>query len=138
MAVQNGVQMALLASGVQIAPGFMDGNVKVFAERINLASQPTADTIKVARIPQGSIPLGGIALTDTSLGTAQIALGIAGDTGKYRAAAVLTATDAPELFGVTAGAGEALTAAEEVFITTTVAALPASGILRVFMFYTWG
>jgi hypothetical protein len=79
--------MTLVNAGTPPAPGFVDGGVHVFNEEITLASQPTTDVIEVARLPRGAIPLYGVIETDTSLGTATAAIGIAGTTGKYRAAA---------------------------------------------------
>jgi hypothetical protein len=64
-----------------------------------------------------------------------VAIGIAGTTGKYRAAAVFTATDTPTLFGVTSGLLAPLTAEEIVIITIAAASLPASGNLRTLLAY---
>lgn len=139
MAVLHGQQMTKLrvAPITNPAPGFVDGTVRVFNEEITLASQGTADTIEVARLPKGAIPLYGVLVTTTSLGAAEIAIGVSGSTGKYRAAAAFTTTNTPTLFGVAAGVGEALAAEEIVFITTTTAALPASGTLRVMLVYAF-
>ena len=137
MATQRGTQMTLIAAGTTPNPGFVDGGVKVFNEEIALASQPTTDIIEVARLPKGAIPLYGVIETDTSLGTATVAIGIAGTTGKYRAAATFTATDTPTLFGVGAGIGEVLADEETVIVTIGTAALPASGTLRVMFFYAF-
>lgn len=137
MATQSGTQMTKLNAGTAPAPGFVDGGVHVFNEEITLASQPTTDIIEVARLPRGAIPLFGVIETDTSLGAATVAIGIAGATGKYRAAAVFTATDTPILFGVGAAIGAALTAQETVIVTIAAAALPASGVLRVMFFYAF-
>jgi len=117
------------------APGYVDGTVRCFVEEVTLASQGTTDTIEVARLPKGAVPLYGVLITDTSLGTATVAIGVSGDTGRYRAAAIFTATDTPSLFGPGDEAGEALAAEEIVFITIGTAALPASGSLRVMFFY---
>jgi hypothetical protein len=118
-------------------PGFVHGSVKCFNEEIALASQPTTDVIAVARLPKGAIPLYGVLVTDTSLGTSNIAIGIVGTTGKYRAAGTFTTINAPTLFGVGAAVGEQLQAEEDVIITITTAALPASGTLRVQFFYAF-
>lgn len=119
------------------APGFVDGTVRCFVEEVTLAAQTTADTIEVARLPKGAIPLYGVLSNTVTLGaTAQIAIGITGTTGKYRAAAVKT-TVTPEVFGVSAGLGEALADEEIVFITISVASLAASGTLRVMLVYAF-
>jgi len=139
MAVLYGQQMTKLrvSPTATPAPGFVDGTVRCFVEEITLASQATTDTIEVARLPKGAVPLYGVVETDTTLATAEVAIGITGTTGKYRAAAVLTATNAPALFGVGAAVGEPTADEEIVFITITVAALPASGTLRVMFFYAF-
>jgi hypothetical protein len=66
-----------------------------------------------------------------------VAIGIAGATGKYRAAAAFTATDTPTLFGVGDAVGEALAGEEVVFLTIGAASLPASGTLRVMFVYAY-
>lgn len=136
MAVLRGTQMTLVNSESVHDPGFVDGTVRVFCEEVTLATQTTADTIEVARLPKGAIPLYGVVSTSVTLATAQIAIGITGTTGKYRAAGTLTAVT-PEVFGVNAGIGAAITAEETVFITISVASLPASGTLRVMMVYAF-
>src|SRR5574340_1348419 len=67
-----------------------------------LASQATTDTLVFGNLPAGCTFSHGILLGDTSLGTSTLAIGIAGATGKYRAAATFTATDTPTLFGTAA------------------------------------
>ncbi len=139
MATLYGTQMAKLRVAPQAVPdpGFVDGTVRVFCEEITLSGQPTTDVIEVARLPKGAVPLYGVLLTDTSLGTATVAVGVSGNAGKYRAAAPFTAVDTPDPFGVAAGVGQALGAEETVFITIGTAALPASGTLRVMFFYSF-
>ena len=137
MATQYGTQMTRLNAGTTPAPGFVDGGVRCFCEEIALASQPTTDVIEVARLPKGAIPLFGVIESDTSLGTATVAIGIAGATGKYRAAATFTATDTPALFGAGAAIGGALADGETVIVTIGTAALPAAGTLRVMFFYAF-
>ena len=117
------------------APGFVDGVVQVFNEEITLAAQTTSDTIEVARLPKGAIPLYGVLLSSVSLGSSTLAVGGSGSTGKYRAAATFTTANTPILFGLAAANGEALAAEENVFLTIGAASLPASGTLRVMFFY---
>jgi hypothetical protein len=106
------------------------GDVFVYQATISLASQATTDTIVLAYIPSGNSFLYGLLSTDTSLGSSTIAIGITGTTGKYRAAAVFTATNTPTLTGLVANSANApLAAPETQFITIAVATLPASGIL---------
>lgn len=136
MAVLQGQQMTKLRAAQPTVPdpAFVGGTVRCFVEEVTLATQTTSDTIEVARLPNGAVPLYGVLSTSVTLGTATVAIGITGTTGKYRAAGVLTATT-PEVFGVNAALGEALAAEEIVFITIGTASLPASGTLRVMFIY---
>ncbi len=131
------VRMALLDATPRDYPGVLHvgGKVRVFNEQITLAAEVAGTAIPVAILPQGCVPLFGLVTTSVTLGTAQFSIGVQGSVAKYRAAAVLTTVDAPQLFGVTAGIGDPLAATERVLLTTSVATLPASGTLRVQIFY---
>jgi|GEM_PF-3479987 len=137
MATLHGQQMTKLRVSPRAvpAPGYVDGTVRCFVETVSLASQGTADTVEVARLPKGAVPLYGVLNSDTSLGTSTLAVGVSGDSGRYRAAATFTATDTPTLFAPADEAGAALAAEEIVFLSIGTAALPASGTLRVMLFY---
>jgi hypothetical protein len=125
----------LYAVPVEVADGgVVDGNVRVKRATITLASQATTDTIVIAKAKAGEAFVHGILHASATLGSATIAIGIAGATGKYRAAAVHTAT-VPTFFGVNA-AVEELTADEEIYITIAAAALPSSGRLVVDMYFS--
>lgn len=137
MAVFYGEQNTLLNAGTVLAPGFSSGTVRCFVEEVTMAAQTTSDTIVVAKLPKGAIPLFGILINSATMGaSATVAIGITGNTGKYRAAATKTSIT-PEVFGVTAGLGEPLAADEEVFVTIGAASLPSSGTFRVMMFYAF-
>ena len=139
MTVFYGAQMNKLRNTVpQDLPAVADvhGRVRVFNEKVTLASQTTSDTIEVAKLPKGARVLYGLLTSTVSLGSSTVAIGIGGTTGKYRAAATFTATDTPTAFGVTANIGEPLAAEEILFITIGAATLPGSGTLRVTVFYT--
>lgn len=132
-------QMAKLRNSTPVQlPAVSDvhGRVRVFNETVTLASQTTSDTIEIASLPKGARVLYGVLTTDTSLGSSTVAIGIAGTTGKYRAAATFTAANTPTLFGVTAGIGNGLANDEIVFITIAAATMPSSGTLRVMIFYS--
>jgi hypothetical protein len=117
--------------------GVIGGRVRRYRAAITLASQATTDTIVIGRVPAGSVFAYGVINTDTSLSTSTVAIGVTGATGKYRAAAVFTATNTPTVFGPAAAAFAApLTADEEVFITIAVAALPAAGNLVVDLYFS--
>lgn len=112
------------------------GHVHIQIADIPLAAQASGDTIEVALLPKGARVLNWQLLTDTSLGSATVALGTAASAAKYKAAAVFTTTDTISS-GMLAAAGLAvLTAEETVLLTIAAAALPASGNLRVAMFYS--
>jgi hypothetical protein len=138
MTIYHGTQMTKLRVDPVSTPdpGFVDGGVLVFNEEIILSSQTTTDTIEVARLPKGAIPLLGVIETDTSLGTATIAIGTSVAAGKYRAAATFTVVNTPTLFGVGSAIGEATADEEIVIVSIGAASLPATGTLRVLFFYT--
>lgn len=136
MTVFYGDQQTLVNAGTTLDPGFANGTVRSFTETITLATQTTSDTIVIGTLPKGAIPLYGILINSATLSTATVAIGITGSTGKYRAAAVKTSIT-PEVFGVTASTGVALTADETVFITIGTASLPSSGTVCVSMFYAF-
>ena len=139
MATQYGTQMGRLRNSAPVdlpLAGDVHGRVRVFNEKVLLAAQPTADIVEVARLPKGARVLYGILNSTVSLGSSTLAVGVAGNTGKYRPAAVFTAVDTPTLFVPAAVAGEALTAEDIVILTIATAALPASGTLRVMIFYS--
>ena len=139
----NGLNMTALvaaAGGDKVETKVATGTVRCFSEYVLLAAQAKSKTIGIGYTPAGSVPLYGIIVTDTSLSTAEIAIGSAADPDKYRLSAVLTATDAPELYsrGIapTDGAGDEVSADEELFITNSAtAALPGAGELRNFWHY---
>jgi hypothetical protein len=139
MATTYGTQMTKLRNSSPVEyplAGDVGGRVRCFNERIDLASQPSGDTIEIAKLPKGARVLFGILNTDTSLGSSTLAIGNGTSSGKYRAAATFTSTNTPTFFGVVAGVGEALTAEEIVLATIAAANLPSSGILRIMIFYT--
>lgn len=119
----------------QVDGSVQGGHVRVYREKITLASQTTSDTIVVAYPSAGETFLHGVISTDTSLGSSTVAIGVAGTTGKYRAAAVFTATNTPTVFGVAAAQGVKLTTDETVFITIGAASFPSSGTLIVDLYF---
>lgn len=141
MATFNGRQMGRLAQIPADYPDAADvgGRVRIFNEAIDLAtiaSNVAGDIVNVAKLPKGARVLYGILNSTVSLGTATISVGNATDAAKYRAAAVFTAVNTPTFFGVAANVGAANTAEETVYLTIGVAALPATGTLRVMLFYS--
>lgn len=113
------------------------GVVRVVSDVITLASQASGDVIVIggAKLPKNAQVTKGYLITDTSLGTATIAIGTSASTGKYRAAATFTATNTPTPFGVAAGSLSALADAEQLQVLVGTAALPSSGSLKVIVEY---
>ncbi len=68
-------------------------------------------------------------------GTATIAIGIAGATGKYRAAATYTSADTLTFLSLNAATGAELAAEEQILMTGASAALPSSG--RLLIMFEW-
>jgi hypothetical protein len=112
---------------VNASGGVQGGRVRRFRATIPFAGQAAADTITLARVPAGYTFAYGVINAKATLGaTATIAIGAAGATGKYRVAAVQTATG-PVLFGVAdAVTADPLAAEETVIATIAEAALPTS------------
>lgn len=134
------------------------GKLRAFTNSLTLNSQASATVFGVARIPLPFIFLGIELDTDTSLGSSTIAFGNAasGNSAIYAAAATFTATDTPtpkgkaSLYGTEITSGYdcqtgALTtpqnasgyggAYEDIIMTVGAATLPASGNLRVTVYY---
>ena len=122
---------------VLVIPGAAGGRLRRHRATIDLAAQATIDTITIAQVPKDQAFAFGLLTADTSLGTSTIAVGIAGTTGKYRAALVhTTPLNIPVLFGPLA-AVEGLTAAQEkIFITIAAAALPGAGKLMIDLYFS--
>ena len=112
------------------------GRIRRFRATVPFAGQAAADTVTLAQIPAGYVFAYGVINNTATFGaSATIAIGVAGATGKYRAAAVQTATG-PQLFGVAAAADDApLTAPETVILTVAEAALPTSTAFAVIDLY---
>lgn len=136
MADTNSDVMALVAAGSKVESKYWGGRLRMVQAVVTLAAQAAADTIQLVKLPKGAVVAYGLLHASVSLGgVATIAIGITGATGKYRAAAVHTAT-VPTFFGENAAVGVELTAEEQLFITVAAAALPGAGRLVVQVFYT--
>lgn len=128
------------------------GRRRGFIASIALAAQAAASVIGVARLPVPCVPTDITLLTDTSLGTATIALGDTNAAALFMAAQTLTAVDTPTKVGKTAALGVPLAQGydcvsgnlttyknagsggggyEDMILTTAVAALPGAGNLRI-------
>lgn len=133
MASHNGVQMAKIESSPQVKPDvtFVGGRLRVFNEQVVYSGQASGDTITVGRLPKGAIPLYFIINTDTSTGTASLAVGDGTTSNKFANASTYTSTNSPTFVGKQAPGAAELTAETDVILTIGAAALPSSGNLSV-------
>ena len=131
-------QVSAVASGYRPAASVYGARLKRLRATITLASQTTSDTLLLGMLPAGATFAFGKLTTSVSLGSSTLAVGIAGTAGKYRAAAVFTATDTPTDFGTAAtiAAASPLAADEPVIGTIASASLPSSGTLVVDLYYS--
>lgn len=120
------------AMGV-INPAKIQGNaydkpLKRIRAIIDYDGQASGDDIVLGQLPVGAVfAYGVLTATATAGGTATIAIGTNGSTGKYRTAAIFTAANTPTMFGNAAAAAMApLTAPELLLATVGAAALPNS------------
>ena len=126
---------------------------RVAVGNLTLASQASGSVIGMVRLPLFAVITGITLITDTSLGSATIALGDTNSSAAYMAAQTLTTTNTPQRVGLAATHGApiatgydcttgASTAApgggqyEDIVLTTAVASLPASGNFVVIVEYT--
>lgn len=131
------------------APAAYGARLRRYRASFVLASQVlgAGNELVLAKIPAGHVFAFGVITTDTSLATSTVAIGNATTSGKYRTAAVFTATDTPTLFGnTTAIRGSAqddpalpVSLNEEtVLALVAVANLPAAGNLVIDLYFTNG
>jgi hypothetical protein len=120
------------------------------------AAQAAGTVIGVARLPMYAVITGITVITDTSTGSATIAIGDANAAALYAAAQVYTSVNTPTKTGNAATHGTPITVGydcttgkavtyqspgeggalyEDVILTTAVAALPASGNLTIIFEY---
>lgn len=116
----------LNASGrAAIEPHSYNAKLKRLRATIDFDGQAAGDNIVLGRLPAGAVFAFGILNPSAGMGgTATIAIGAAGATGKYRAAAIANAAG-PVIFGpAAAAAGDPLLKEEEVIATIAAASLP--------------
>jgi hypothetical protein len=119
------------------SPSAFSGRVRVLSDTITYASQATSDTVIIGggKLPIGAQVLFGLITTTVSTGSTTVAIGSTASASKYKAAAVYTTVDVPQLFGVTAGLATDTTVEEQIMVTFAAATAPASGSLKVELFY---
>lgn len=119
-----------------LASPYRDGaRVKVISATITYAAQASGSTLTIGDIPQGAVIESVRLTTSASTGTATLAVGIAGDTTKYKSASTVTTVNRPQLYGDAETIMTPTTALETIIITTGTAALPASGTLQAVVTY---
>jgi hypothetical protein len=114
----------------------MHAKLRRTVSTFTMAAQAAGSRLMLPRVAAGARGVHHRITASVSLGAATAAIGIAGNTGKYRAAAVLTAVETPELVAHTANLAAELAADEDQFVTIAAAALPGAGTLVVETFYT--
>lgn len=136
MANTNSAEVTALAtSGAVLAPGAGFSKLRLKIDTFTLAAQSAADTLTCTPGPSvGRLIAVGL-LTDTSLGSTTIQIGISGTAAKYKADGTFTTTD--QIVWFMKGAAVAnVTAAETIIATLSTATAPASGTLTIFQLYT--
>ena len=134
-ATYDGIQVDVLdAAGAVLAPGLWNGDVKAYVGTITLASQTKNKSIHMVDLPVGVTPWAFGLLTDTSLGSSTVSVGIEGTLAKYKATGTFTTTDIwtfymeiAQIAAITTAVGDQA-GMEELWVTeTNTANLPASG-----------
>ncbi len=136
MAFTNASTLAAGSTSGLVVPNVLGGKVRVALAEFTCASDAAGTYTAPIVIPRGARVIMAGLNADATLGaSATIAIGIAGATGKYRAAATYTTADAWTFFALNAATGAQLTAAEQIIVTIAVAALPSSG--RFVLMFMW-
>jgi hypothetical protein len=132
-----------LAPPVQPDAGEWGNGVRIAIGTVTFASQTSGTTIPIVTLPKGSRVLKiECVASATHGGSATIAIGIAGTTALFRAAAILTAVGSSIVstaaaYATAAGGPSAPFAADTTIILTTGAAsLPSSGTANYIVYYT--
>jgi len=117
-----------------------NAKLRIFQATLDLSlanvKHASGDTNLLFRLPKGCKPLFGYLLSSATMGgTATISVGPAATPAKYKAAAIHTTANAPQLFMLSAAADDdPLTDYEDVYMTWGAADGPSSGILQIVMF----
>lgn len=122
---------------VQMAKGHVGGRLHCLSATIPFDGQADGDNVVLGKLPKGAVfQYGVINGTATWGASATIAIGYAGATGAFRAAATYTSGNTPGMFGV-AAAKAPLAAEKTIIATIATAALPDSAnVGYVDIFYT--
>jgi hypothetical protein len=137
MPFANASSSAAGNAGTDLIPvADLGGKLRVANAVFNCATDVVGSYTAPIRLPRGARVLFLVLNASATMGaSATLAIGIAGTTGKYRAAATFTAANTPTLVGLNATVAEPLTAEEQILLTVAVASLPASGRLVISFVY---
>jgi hypothetical protein len=97
----------------------------------NAGNAAIGSRLMLPRVPKGARGVKHRITVSGTLGTAQLSIGIAGNVTKYSAAAAYATANAPVVIGKASILAAELTADEDQFLTTSVAALPNDGTIIV-------
>jgi hypothetical protein len=97
----------------------------------NCGAAAAGSRLMLPRVPIGARGVKHRITVSATLGTATLQLGITGSTSKYGAAATYTTANTPVVVAKAANLAAELTADEDQFLTTAVAALPNDGTIIV-------
>lgn len=129
----NASSAAANNAGADLIPAaLLGGKVRCAIAEFTCASDAAGTYTVPIRLPRGARVIAGFLNASVTMGgTATIAIGISGATGKYRAAATYTSADTLTFLSLNAATGAELTAEEQILMTVAAAALPASGRLLI-------
>lgn len=117
----------------------LQAKLKRLRATIDYDGQANGDTITLGKLPPGAAFAYGVLDASATFGAAAtLAIGIAGEPARFRAAAIFTAADTPTLFGKAAAvAADPFTEEKTVIATVGAAAAPNSAdYLIVDIFYS--
>lgn len=125
MANTDSAQITAIAStSGKVAANELSGRVRVAYFSVAVVPVGAGDTMTLTRLPKGAKPiLGRFQFTVAQGATATTAIGIAGTTGKYRAAAISNATTEFVFVSTAAENMGVNTTAEEIILATNAAAV---------------
>lgn len=123
------VEAGAIASPNRPRDGGAVRQLSLIRRTFTMAAQTTSDTLEGITLPKGFRAVRWGLVPSATLGSSTLALGIVGTTGKYRAAATVTAPVSGDV--VTAPPAAGLAADEAVIVTIAAAPLPGAGTIAV-------
>ncbi len=135
MAIFYPIEAGAIASPNRPRDGGAIKQLSVIRRTFTMAAQTTSDTLEGITLPKGFRCVRWGLVPSATLGSTTLALGITGTTGKYRAAATVTAPVSGDV--VTAPPAAGLAADEAVLVTIAAATMPASGTVAVELWGTY-